>query len=91
TNTPALSCSQISSVRTWVSATAGIEPPPRRAAKRVTLLQRGKTVGRVIENWEEVLDLMRSEFSELQVQVLQHSDLAGGLSWTEQFRLFSHT
>ncbi|CAE8612203.1 unnamed protein product [Polarella glacialis] len=91
TNTPALSCSQISSVRTWVSATAGIEPPPRRAATRVTLLQRGKTVGRVIENWEEVLDLMRSEFSELQVQVLQHSDLAAGISWTEQFRLFSHT
>ncbi|CAE7547485.1 atrA [Symbiodinium necroappetens] len=92
--TPEMSCHQVSALRRFLlrsfpdrselvpeRGSPGSSPHPLQLA----LLQRPAGDGRQIENFEEVQEFLRSNFSELQLKVIQH---LSGLPWVDQFRMF---
>eukprot|EP00439_Symbiodinium_sp_Y106_P086124 s228_g31.t1 len=92
--TPEMSCHQVSAVRRFlVRSIPDFELVPERGSPgyspgdslQLALLQRQAADGRQIENFEEVQEFLRSNFSELQLKVIKH---LSGVPWVDQFRMF---
>ncbi|CAE7666056.1 EOGT [Symbiodinium sp. CCMP2456] len=92
--TPEMSCHQVSALRRFLlhSLPDRSELVPERGSPgqskeplQLALLQRPAADGRQIENFEEVEEFLRSNFSELQLKVIKH---LSGVPWVDQFRMF---
>ncbi|CAE8684202.1 unnamed protein product [Polarella glacialis] len=100
TQTPQVTCSQLAAVRRWVGSRAEVgaaaatdvsSATRSRPPWRVSVLQRSAGEGRLLRNFEEVLASLRGKRFEDLLQVTTIQDLAHGLPWAAQFRLFTRT
>eukprot|EP00928_Gymnodinium_smaydae_P032415 TRINITY_DN23483_c0_g2_i2.p1 TRINITY_DN23483_c0_g2~~TRINITY_DN23483_c0_g2_i2.p1 ORF type:complete len:242 (+),score=29.89 TRINITY_DN23483_c0_g2_i2:526-1251(+) len=85
-------CPQISVVREHVRSLARVTVHQGRAGEkmRLTIVQRARSEGRAIENIEELVELVHSDFSQdFEPHVLER--LGSGQSWLEQFRLIAQS